>query len=162
MAQPRVAASAGVRPRDEAAQEPGGERVTAAGGVDDLDSERRDAGLRRRVDQERPVGAGGRGDATGAELDELAAAVDQVGRAGEAEHLLVVRQHVVEVREGRRDPVEQAGLAGRQEVRRRHDAVLAGEGQDLRGGLAAHELRSAQVQVGRGRRSRPTAHRRAP
>ena len=66
------------------------------------------------------------------------------------EHLLVVGQQVVEVLERRADPVEQPGLARREDVGRGHDAVLAGAREDLRGGLAAHELGPAEVQVRRG------------
>ena len=53
-----------------------------------------------------------RGHAADAALEQRAAAVLEVVRAGQREHLLVVRQQVVELRKRRRDPVEQPGSPG--------------------------------------------------
>jgi len=133
-AQPSTGGRARVAAEGDAAQESGGERVTAAGRVDHLDREGRDSGGAVRVDDQRTVRACGGGDAADAELDQRLATLGQVGVPGEAEDLLSVGQQVVEVRQGRRDPLQDAGVAGRQQVRRSDDAAGPGVRQDLGGG----------------------------
>jgi hypothetical protein len=71
-----------------------------------------------------------------------------VAAAGEAEHLLVVGQQVADVRQRVRDPVEDAGLARRQQVGGGDDARRRARREDLGRVLAAHQLRAAEVQVG--------------
>ena len=147
-AQPSSAALAAVAAEREAAQEAGREGVAAAGGVDDLDVER---GHRLgAVDISTPSPPQRGDDAAGAAVEQRARALDDVGGAREAEHLLAVGQQVVRVLERGRDPVEQARLAGREHVGGGDGAVLARVRQHLRRGLAAHELGPAEVHVGRG------------
>ena len=138
-----------------AAEEAGGERVAAAGRVDHVDLERRararlsaasttsaPSAPRVAATQPTPCAIRGRGRA-----------VIEIGLAREPEHLLVVREQVVEVRERGRDPVADRRrlLTGREQVGARDDAVVSrAKREDLRRLLAAHELGGAEVQMGRG------------
>src|SRR5215217_3378902 len=117
----------------EAAQKAGRERVAAAGGVDRLDLEGRNALVALGVDDHRAVGAAGRDHAADAAADELTRARDDVVFAGEREDLLVVREQVVEVPEGGCDPVDDLRglLAGCEDVGGGSDAGLARRGEDL-------------------------------
>src|SRR5580658_7302137 len=91
----------------QATQEPGRERVAATGGVDHVDRERWDAlGYPVAGNDESALSAGGGGDTADPALDQPAAALLEVARAAQGEHLLVVGQQEVEMGERRADPVE--------------------------------------------------------
>ena len=147
VAQPSSAAARRSRPSAAAAQEAGGEGVAAAGRVDDVDRVRRHLDLLVGGHHERALAALGDGDAADAALEQGAGSLGERGGAGEAEHLLVVGQQVVGVRQGVADPLEHVGVARREDVERRGGARRARVREELAGGLAAEELRPTQVDV---------------
>jgi hypothetical protein len=87
-----------VAPQREAAQETGGERVAAARGVDGLDLEGGNPLGALPVDEHNALGAAGGDHAAHAALEQRPAAVLELVGAGQREHLLAVRQQVVELR----------------------------------------------------------------
>ena len=133
----------------EPAEEPRRKGVAAPGGVDDLGLERRHRLEAVAVGDHRPVGAPRGGHATDAAFQKRPAAALEVPGSGQPEHLLLVGQQVIEVLERGSQPVDDRGrlLAGREDVRGRHRAVLAGERQDPRSLVAAHELGRTEMQV---------------
>ena len=111
------------------------------------------------VDEQHAVGPARGGDAARRRARPARGSPPRGRLAREAEHLLVVGQEVVEVRERGRDPVEQPGSPGARMSAEVDEPALARRGEDLRGGLAAHELRAAEVQVGGGGDRRPSRRR---
>lgn len=84
--------SPAITPEREAPEEAGRESVTAARGVDDVNRERGYPLGTVGVNDQGPISAACRDDATDAPLKERAAAGFELRGAGEAEDLLVVRQ----------------------------------------------------------------------
>ena len=134
-------------PEGEPAQESRREGISTASRVHHLHRKGGNGLGGLGVDDHSAIRAAGGGDAADAPLNERAAAVDDVPLAGEAEHLLRVGQQVVELRQRRRDPLEQAGVARGQDVGGRDDALLARMREDPSRRLAAHELRPSEMQV---------------
>ena len=97
-------------------------------------------------DHERAVGSRRDGDVADAALEESATGLREVVETGQTAQLLVVGQEVVDVGERVGHPRQHVGVAGGEQVHRRDGAVGAGVRQQPAGGLAAEELRPAQVQ----------------
>ena len=95
-----------------------------------------------------PLGAPGDGDAAGAELERGRGTGRERGGAGEAQHLLVVGQEVVGVRQGVGDPGQHVRVARGEEVERGGRPDRPGVGEQLAGGLPTEELGPAEVEVG--------------
>jgi hypothetical protein len=78
--------------------ESGRERVAASGGVDDVHRIRRHRDGLLRGDDEGTIAASGYGHASGSGAQQRSSTRLQVGGAGEAQHLLIIGQQVVDVR----------------------------------------------------------------
>ena len=151
------------RPSGEAAQEAGGEGVAASGGVDDVDLERRAPPARRfGVDDDRAVGARGGRHAADAAVD-AARGIPPPGRRRRSAPA-PARRWAAGSRGARSAGAIQSAIAAACSPGASRSAEVTtpcsrAKARILRRLLAAHELGRAEVQVGGGRRSPPTARR---
>ena len=131
--------------------ESGRERIPAATGVHNLDLG--GCGVFGTVAGDNPgaVRAGSGGDAGNTPVDEGATTVDQVGGTREAQHLLVVRQQVIQVWQNGFDPRQHPRITWRQDVSRDTDARSPDPFEHARQFRRVEQLGRTDVHMIRGR-----------